>query len=66
MPLDQKLEQFVDLPQSENEINRNLEQLRAVDNNFKIKVIKVKNNPPSVDTFDDLEKIRLIFKKNNL
>ena len=51
-----KLEQFVDLPQSENEINRNLEQLRAVDNNFKIKVIKVKNNPPSVDTFDDLEK----------
>ena len=55
-----------DLPQSENEINRNLEQLRAVDNNFKIKVIKVKNNPPSVDTLDDLEKIRLIFKKNNL
>ena len=36
------------------------------DNNFKIKVIKVKNNPPSVDTLDDLEKIRLIFKKNNL
>ena len=32
----------------------------------KIKTIKVDYNPPSVDTINDLRKIRLIFKKNKL
>lgn len=59
------LEQFIQLKQTKNEIERKLEQMRAVDNNYKIKLVKVSYNPPSVDTAKDLQKIRLIFKKNN-
>ena len=58
------LEKFVNLEQTRNEIDRSLEQMRAIDNMMKIKVIKLKNNPPSVDTLDDLKKIRLLFKNN--
>lgn len=60
------LKKFINLPQSKNEVERKLEQLRAMDNNLTIKTIKVDYNPPSVDTIDDLKKIRLIYKKNNL
>ena len=38
--------------------------MRALDNQMKIKVVKLANNPPSVDTLEDLRKIRLLFKKN--
>ena len=60
------LNKLVKLPQSLREKNRNLEQMRALDNNLKIKLVKVDSNPPSIDTIDDLKKIRLHFKKNNL
>ena len=60
------LDKFVKLPQSLREKKRNLEQMRALDNNFKIKLAKVDYNPPSIDTMHDLKKIRLHFKKNNL
>ena len=60
------LRKFVNLNQSKNEVQRKLEQLRAMDNNLKIKTVKVDYNPPSVDTINDLRKIRLIFKKNKL
>ena len=43
-------EKVVNLSQTSNEINRSLEQMRAIDNKMKIKVVKLKNNPPSVDT----------------
>ena len=59
------LENYVNLKQTSNEINRSLEQMRAIDNKMKIKVVKLKNNPPSVDTMEDLKKIRLLFKNNN-
>ena len=59
------LEKFVQLKQTKNELERSLEQMRALDNNYKIKLVKVLYNPPSVDTEKDLQKIRLIFKKNN-
>ena len=59
------LEKFVKLSQSINEKERNLEQMRAMDNSLKIKLTKVSHNPPSVDTIEDLEKIRLHFKKND-
>lgn len=59
------LEKYVNLKQTFNEINRSLEQMRAIDNKMKIKVVKLKNNPPSVDTMEDLKKIRLLFKNNN-
>ena len=39
--------------------------MRAMDNNYKIKLVKVERNPPSVDTIEDLKKIRLHFKKND-
>ncbi|MEE2695141.1 MAG: 3-deoxy-manno-octulosonate cytidylyltransferase, partial [Pseudomonadota bacterium] len=59
------LKKFVNLSQTKNEVDRSLEQMRALDNNLKIKLVKLSYNPPSVDTIDDLRKIRLIFKKNN-
>ena len=59
------LENYVNLKQTSNEINRSLEQMRAIDNKMMIKVVKLKNNPPSVDTMEDLKKIRLLFKNNN-
>ena len=59
------LKKYVNLKQTSNEINRSLEQMRAIDNKMKIKVVKLKNNPPSVDTMEDLKKIRLLFKNNN-
>ncbi len=58
------LKKFIKLSQSENEIKRKLEQMRAMDNNMKIKLVKVKEIPPSVDSLDDLKKIRLLFRKN--
>jgi 3-deoxy-manno-octulosonate cytidylyltransferase (CMP-KDO synthetase) len=60
-----RLKDFVNLPRTQNEIHRGLEQMRALDNNFKMKLVKLPYNPPSVDTLDDLKKIRLLFKKNN-
>jgi len=57
------LNKFIKLKQSQNELKRNLEQMRAMDNNMKIKLVKVKEIPPSVDTLEDLKKIRLLFRK---
>ena len=37
--------------------------MRALNNDMKIKVIKVPCNPISVDTIDDLKKIRTLYKK---
>ena len=49
------LKKFVNLEQTKNEIKRSLEQMRAIDNKMNIKVIKLKSNPPSVDTIEDLK-----------
>ena len=38
--------------------------MRAIDNKMKIKVVKLKNNPPSVDNGRP-KKICLLFKNNN-
>ena len=59
------LEEFIKLKQTKNEIDRSLEQMRALDNNYKIKLTKVSYNPPSIDTPNDLRKIRLILKSKN-
>ena len=55
------LEKFINLKQTKNELERKLEQMRAMDNSLKIKLVKVDSNPPSVDTINDLRKIRLLF-----
>ncbi|MDB9799453.1 3-deoxy-manno-octulosonate cytidylyltransferase [Pelagibacteraceae bacterium] len=54
---------YVSLQRSKLEIERNLEQLRALDNNMKIDVGLIKSSPLSVDTKDDLSKIKKIMKQ---
>ena len=48
------LRKFVSLPPSKNEIDRKLEQLRAIDAGIKIGITYVENVPISVDTLEDL------------
>ncbi len=60
------LEKFVSLEQTKSEKDRKLEQLRALNNKMKIKIVKVNEIPPSIDTPEDLKKIRLFFRENNV
>ena len=47
------LKKFVNLNQTQSEIENRLEQLRALDNNFKINVTFAKSSPIGVDTKED-------------
>ena len=58
------LKKFVNLKQTKAEVSRGLEQMRALNNNMKIGLVKVSNNPVSIDSIDDLKKIRLLLRKN--
>ena len=58
------LKKFVNLKQTQAEVSRGLEQMRALNNNMKIGLVKVSNNPVSIDSIDDLKKIRLLLRKN--
>ena len=40
-----------------------LEQLRALENGYKIKVIETRYNSIGVDTKEDLERVREIFRR---
>ena len=53
---------FVSMPQSSNELNYNLEQLRALDSGLTIGVNFVENVPISVDTKEDLIHLENIIK----
>ena len=59
------LKRFITLPPSKNEIDRKLEQLRALDAGINIGITYVENVPISVDTFEDLILIENILKNNN-
>ena len=59
------LEKFVSLKPSNLEKRESLEQLRALENNMKIIVKLVETHPLSVDTQEDLEKIRNIILNQN-
>lgn len=48
------------------ELSESLEQLRALENGHRIKVVEVKYNPVSVDTPEDLERVRAIIKEGCL
>jgi len=48
------------------ELSESLEQLRALENGRRIKVVEVRYNPVSVDTPEDLERVRMIIKERNL
>lgn len=52
------LTKYVKLPRSKLEIKRNLEQMRAMENNMLVKVGLVEGTPLGIDTQDDLEKIK--------
>ncbi len=52
------LERFVQLPVSQREKSRSLEQMRALDNEMKIAVSRVNTVPFGVDTPADLERAR--------
>ena len=59
------LRNFVSLPASKNEIDRKLEQLRAIDAGIKIGITYVENVPISVDTIEDLMFIENIIQNKN-
>jgi 3-deoxy-manno-octulosonate cytidylyltransferase (CMP-KDO synthetase) len=58
----QALQRFVKLPVSNHEEERQLEQMRALDNGMKIAVVRVDSLPLGVDTPADLEAARLMLK----
>jgi len=57
------LNKFIKLKRSRLEIKRNLEQLRALENNMKIDVGYVNNSPLSVDTKRDYLKVKRLMEK---
>ena len=56
------LMRYVSLKRSKLELERNLEQLRALDNNMSIHVGYIKTSPLSVDTEEDLIEIKKIME----
>ena len=56
------LKKFISFKRSENEIDRSLEQMRAMDNNMSLSVGLTNSYPLGVDTIEDLEEIRNIMK----
>ena len=59
------LHKFVSLPPSKTEIDRKLEQLRAIDAGINIGITYVENIPISIDTKEDLILIETIIKRKN-
>tara|TARA_B100001121_G_C18650937_1_gene604041 strand:- start:781 stop:1518 length:738 start_codon:yes stop_codon:yes gene_type:complete len=55
---------YVGLKRSKLELDRNLEQLRAIENNMSIHVGYIRSSPLSVDTNKDLIRIREIMDEN--
>ncbi|MFD0794974.1 3-deoxy-manno-octulosonate cytidylyltransferase [Mucilaginibacter litoreus] len=60
------LKQYVTMPVSFLEASEKLEQLRAIENGYKIKMIEVKNFEKGIDTPDDLELARKKIKDNDI
>jgi CMP-2-keto-3-deoxyoctulosonic acid synthetase len=59
------LNKYINLDRSKNEINSNLEQIRALDNNIPINVALTSSAPLSVDTEEELNKVRLLMNLKN-
>ena len=62
MDLLKSLIKYVNLKRSKLELERNLEQMRAFENNMKIHVGFVNSKPLSVDTEEDLKNIKELMK----
>lgn len=59
------LQEFANLPQTSLEIAESLEQNRWLENGKKIKVAKTEFETIAVDTMEDLENVKNIFKRKN-
>jgi 3-deoxy-manno-octulosonate cytidylyltransferase (CMP-KDO synthetase) len=59
------LVRYVSLERSKLELERNLEQLRALENNMTIHVGYIKSSPLSVDTKSDLIKLKRLMENND-
>ncbi len=57
------LERFVAMTISDNESDRRLEQMRALDNGMRIAVVRVDAVPLSVDTPEELERARRLMRR---
>ena len=57
------LKYYVRLHKTKNELERSLEQMRALDNNITIQVGFIQDYPLGVDTQEDLEQIRLLYNE---
>ena len=55
---------YVGLKRSKLELERKLEQLRALENNMSIHVGYIKSSPLSVDTEEDLTEVKNLMEKN--
>ena len=55
---------YVSLKRSKLELERKLEQLRALENKMSIHVGYIKSSPLSVDTEEDLNEVKNLMKKN--
>jgi 3-deoxy-manno-octulosonate cytidylyltransferase (CMP-KDO synthetase) len=58
------LQKYANMEQTTLEKAEKLEQLRAVENGYKIRVIETEYRSIGVDTAEDLENVRDIFRKN--
>ena len=56
------LEKFINFNQTKNEVENNLEQLRALDNNITIMVALAKSSPIGIDTKEDYLAIKKIME----
>ena len=56
------LKKITQLKKSKLEISSGLEQIRWIENNFKIKVITTKEDEFSIDTIEDVKKIKRQYK----
>ncbi len=56
---------YVSLKRSKLELERNLEQLRALENEMTIHVGYINSSPLSIDTEEDLIKVKELMKKND-
>ena len=59
------LVRYVSLKRSKLELERKLEQLRALENSMSIHVGYINSSPLSVDTKNDLMEVRKIMEKSN-
>jgi 3-deoxy-manno-octulosonate cytidylyltransferase (CMP-KDO synthetase) len=57
--------EFTKMQQSKSEKIEMLEQLRALENGAKIKVIQVKESSIGVDTFEDFERVKKLLEQQN-